>query len=90
MKAYSIATIKVHIQSVSYDNNNIWGAKYPVAVTSPATFQNCKFNKVYFEVTDQLATPNNIQPNTDVILYLTVADYFDTKEVLHVAEYQYA
>lgn len=90
MKEYVIKIIKVHVQSVSYDDNNVWGVKYPIAVINPVIFKDRKFNKVYFEVTDLLFTPDDIKPNTDVTLYLTVADYFDKEGVLHVAEYQYA
>lgn len=86
----TIKVATVHINTVSYDDNNAWGAKYPIAVTSSVIFKTRKVNKIYFEFTDQFATPNNIKPNTDVTLYLTTTDYFDKEGVLHVAEYQYA
>lgn len=90
MKDYVIKEIKVHIISVDHKQVGIWGVNYPVAITTPATFKNRKFNRVFFETTDLSSTPNDIKPNTDVILYLTTADYFDHEGRLHIAEYQYA
>lgn len=90
MKDYVIKEIKVHIISVDYEQVGIWGVNYPVAITTPVTFKNRKFNKVFFETTDLNFTLNGIKPNTAVILYLTIADYFDHEGRLHIAEYQYA
>lgn len=89
MKNYIIKELTVHVVSVDYEQVGTWGVNYPVAVITPDIFKNRKFSKVFFEITDLNFTPNDIKAKTDVILYLTVADYFDKEGRLHVAEYKY-